>query len=99
MDLELEEEVISRIQICKEGGFTDPHDVPVSAPVSLCEQFGCMHVCIYLQARQETSRQSRTVTSVLMSSSRERVLPSLISPPEGKTLRADQELYNDLIGV
>ena len=40
MDLEFEEEVISRIQICKEGGFTDPHDVPVSAPVSLCEQVG-----------------------------------------------------------
>jgi len=35
----------------------------------------------------------------LLEASRDRVLPDLIQAPEGKSLRADQVLYNDLIGM
>ena len=35
---------------------------------------------------------------VFMASFHEIVLPSLLTPPEGKELRKDQEMYNDLIG-
>ena len=51
MDLEFEDEIISRIAISKDEKFVDTHDVPPSAPISLCDQFRCMHVCIYLKGR------------------------------------------------
>ena len=34
----------------------------------------------------------------LMASSREIVLPSPLTPPEGKEMCKDQQMYNDLIG-
>ena len=49
IDLKLEEETISHINISKTGNFHDPHVVPPVAPVSVCEQFNCMHVCIFLR--------------------------------------------------
>ena len=100
MDLEFEDEIISRIAITKDEKFVDTHDVPPSAPISLCDQFRCMHVCIYLKgSSEERNWPSRTASSVLMAASRERVLPSFISPTSGKTLRSDQKLHNDLIGM
>ena len=99
IDPKLEEETISHVHISKKENFLDPHVVPVTAPVSLCEQFGCMHVCIFLKRDKEVSLPTRTVASVLMEASHQRVLPDLIPIPEGRSLRADQVLYNDLIGM
>ena len=71
----------------------------MTAPVSLYEQFSCKHVCIYLKRDKEVEPPTtRTVASVLMEASCERVLPDLIPVPEGRSLRADQVLYNDIIG-
>ena len=53
MDLKFEDEIISHITISHDEKFLDSHDVPPSAPISLCNQFGCMHVCIYLKALVE----------------------------------------------
>ena len=50
--------------------------IPVTAPVSLCEQFSCKHVCIYLKRGKEA--EPSTTRTVLMEASRERVLPDLI---------------------
>ena len=36
---------------------------------------------------------------VLMAATCERVLPKAIEPPEGKELRSDQRLYNDILGM
>ena len=41
---------------------------------------------------------TRTVASVLMGVSRERILPTPIVAPAEGTLRGDQKLYNDIIG-
>ena len=98
IDPKLERETVSHIHISKQENFLDPHNVPVTAPVSLCEQFNCRHVCIYLKRDTEAQPPTRTVASVLMDASRERVLPALISVPEGRSLRADQRLHNDIIG-
>ena len=40
----------------------------------------------------------RNAFDVLMASSLEIVLPSPLTPPEGKELRKAQQMYNDLIG-
>ena len=98
IDPQYEEETISHVHISKEESFVDPHVVPLTAPVLLCEQFGCLHACIFLKRDMEVEPPTRTVASVLMEASHERVLPDFISAPEGKSLRADQILYNDLIG-
>ena len=36
---------------------------------------------------------------MLMAASHERILPALLSSSDGKELRCDQKLYNDLIGM
>ena len=75
-DPKLEGETISHVYISKQENFLDPHSVPVTAPVSLCEQFSCKHVCIYLKRGKEAEPSTtRTVASVLMEASRE---PDLI---------------------
>ena len=92
---DLESERISHVVISKNEKFIDPcHRVPADAPVSLCDQFGCVNVCIYLQSVESTSASltaERTIASVLIERSREIVLPQPISSPEGKTLRANQK--------
>ena len=71
--------------------FIDPcHRVPADAPLSLYDQFGCMNVCIYLENTNVSLTTERMITSVLMEQSREIVLPQLLAPFEGRTLRADQ---------
>ena len=95
----LEGETISHVYISKQENFLDPNSVPVTAPVSLCEQFSCNYVCIYLKRDEEVEPPTtQRVASVLMEASRERVLPDLIPVPEGRSLHADQVLYNDIIG-
>jgi len=56
-------------------------------------------ICTYLEADEASKLTSkRTVASVLIEHSREVVLPQPISPPEGKTPRADQQLHNEVSG-
>ena len=99
LKLRMEKETISYIVISRTEKFCDPcHKVPVDAPVILCEQFNCMHVCIYLEAEASTvTPPARTVNSVLMENSLQIVLPNSVVVPEGRPLRADQRLRNDLI--
>ena len=69
-------------------------------PVSVCEQFNCMHVVSIFLRRDGVMHPAptRTVASVLMGASRESILPTpIIAPAEG-TLRGDQKLYDDIIG-
>ena len=44
---------LSLMFISKQDNFLDPHIVPVTDPVSLCEQFNCKHVCICLKRDKE----------------------------------------------
>lgn len=98
---ELEAETINQVVISKNEKYLDPcHKVPIDAPVSLCDQFGCLFVCLYLSEMQTTGVvPTRTIASVLMESSRELVLPDPATPAEGKPLRADQKLRNDVLGT
>ena len=41
----------------------------------------------------------RNAFDILMATTCERVLPKVIEPPEGKELRSDQRLYNDILGM
>ena len=87
--------------ISKNKNFTDPcRWVPADAPLSLCNLFGCMNVCIYLESTSVSlTAERRTVTSVLIERSREIVLPQPFSAsPEGRTLRANQSLRNNILG-
>ena len=45
----MEERIMTKIIISKTEKFTDPtHIVPRDAPIILCEQFNCFHVCCSL---------------------------------------------------
>ena len=94
LKLGMEEETISNIIISTSEKFCDPcHKVPVDAPVILCEQFNCMHVCIHLKVKEDVvAAPLRTIASVLMQNSLQIVLPNPVVPTEGKPLRADQRL-------
>lgn len=51
VDPDLEKEIICKVSISKNEKFIDPvHEVDVSAPVSLCNTFGCLNVCFHLEA-------------------------------------------------
>ena len=54
--------------------FVDPcHVVPLTAPVSVCDQFQCNFVCFYYQVAQ--AQQQPDAFTILMRSQRDRVLP------------------------
>ena len=96
---DLQSEKISHVVIAKNEKFIDPcHRVPADAPLSLCDQFGCMNVCIYLENMSVSPTAERTIASVLMERSREIVLPQFLAPSEGRNLRDDQRLRNDIVG-
>ena len=96
---EFAHEVIARIVIAKSEEFIDTHDIANDAPVSVCQLFKCNHVCVYLENEaREPQAPVRNAFCVLMASSQELVLPRKLSPPEGKELRADQRLHNDVLG-
>ena len=93
---------IELIQIAANEKFTDPvHVVPIDAPVIICDQFKCMHVCITIESMETIHASERRPNAfcVLMASSRDVVLPPKLSPPDGKELRKDQQLYNNLLGI
>lgn len=73
-------EIVDKVIISTNEKFIDPsHVVPLSAPVSVCDQFRCNFVCFYLkddQAAAQHQGQPVNAFSILMSSQRERVLPS-----------------------
>ena len=96
----LQQEHIFHIIISKNEKFIDPcHKVQPDAPITLCDSFGCMNICIYLVEQcMETIPSQANGLSVLMKNSCEIVLPKPISAPEGKPLRADQRLHNDILG-
>ena len=51
----LEAETINQVVIVKNEKYLDPcHKVPVDAPVSLCDQFGCLFIYLYLSEMQTT---------------------------------------------
>ena len=98
---DLEAETIHEVIISNNDKFIDPrHKVPIDAPVSVCDQFGCMYICLYL-TEKETTRfaPARTISDVLMGYSLELVLPDPAKPlQEDRALRADLRLCNDVLG-
>ena len=96
---ELEAKTINQVAILNEKYLDPCRNMPIDAPVSLCDQFSCLFVCLYLSEMQTTGLvPTRTIASVLMESSQELVLPDPATPAEGKPLRADQKLRNDVLG-
>ena len=95
-----EEAVVEKILISKSEKIIDPaHTVSLDTPVIICEQFGCFNVCVILQPQVAVARMAgRNASEVLMASAREIVLPPSLAAPDGKQLRSDQRLYNDLLG-
>ena len=99
----LSDRTVEKIQISKNENFIDPvHLVPIDAPVSLCSQFGCANVCVFIAesevAPREMSRSGPNAFDRLMASSREITLPPALTAP-GVELLSDQRLYNDLLGM
>ena len=101
---ELEEERVKRVVISADEKFVDVHEVAMEAPISVCRLFNCKHCCIYFESADSTSGKSvvqvlkKNAFSLLMENARKLHLPSILVPPEGKQLRSDQRLENDLIG-
>ena len=102
---DMEGRTITRIVIARTEKFIDPtHIVPPDVPIMLCEQFNCFHACLYVEESSgsmetESASTQRNAFDVLMAATCERVLPQAVEPPEGKQLRSDQQLYNDVLGV
>ena len=75
---EVEGQIVDKISTCKNEKFVDPvHEVPLDAPVVLCEQYG-INICYHLTSRHTnaaSSARGRNLFEVLMSSARERVQP------------------------
>ena len=93
--------IVSKIEIS--GNKPHPvHMVPIDAPLNLCEQFKCSNVLITVEGEpcvDQMASSQRNAADVLMEASRRLVLPVALVPPAGKTLRNDQKLYNDLLGM
>ena len=65
---DLEAETIHKVIISNNDKFIDPrHKVPIDVLVSVCDQFGCMYICLYL-TEKETMRPApaRTISGVLI---------------------------------
>ena len=79
--------------------------MPTDAPVSLCNQFACANVCVFISESVEAasrgmSRSGPNAFDRLMASSREIVLPPALTPGGNDSyLHSDQRLYNDLLGI
>lgn len=75
----VEGQVVNKVLTCKNEKFVDPvHEVPLDAPIMLCEQYGtnvCYHLDSHTGAASSSSSSSRNVFEVLMSRARERVQP------------------------
>ena len=70
--------------------------VSLDTPVIVCEQFGCFNVCVIQVAVAHMA--GRNASEVLVASASEIFHPPSFAAPDGKQLRSDQRLYNDLLG-
>ena len=101
---EFQEERVKRIVISTEEKFNSVHEVSFDAPISVCKLFNCKHCCIYIESSDSASSSAaqvpkKNVFTLLMENARKRQPPSKLVPTEGKQLRNDQHLENDLIGT
>ena len=102
---DLSDKTIKNIQISKDEKYIDPHPVPIDAPVSLCDHFACVNVCVSISESAEAastgmSQSGPNAFDRLMASSQEIVLPPALTPGGNDSdLRSDQRLYNDLLGL
>ena len=71
------EETVDKVIISTNEKFVDPcHVVPLTAPVSVCDQFRCNFVCFYLKDSEGIQAQQQPdAFTILMRSQRDRVLP------------------------
>ena len=62
--LDMPETTIDKIQISSNEKFANPvHMVPIDAPISICNQFKCMHVCFSVEAPVLLTRMNTKHTS------------------------------------
>ena len=90
------EKQVASVKITGEGN-KQQHEVGLDAPLRLCSNFNCKAVEYHL-AVENPARPGpgRNAVEILMSSQKRIVLPGKVS---GDKLRADQQLYNDLIDL
>ncbi len=97
-----EEAVVEKILISKSEKLLDPsHIVSLDTLIAVCEQFGCFNVCVILQHQApvaHTAGTGRNACEILMANAREIILPPPLAAPDGRQLRSDQRVYNDLLG-
>ena len=96
----LSAQTIAKIVIDRTDRFRDPQEVSIDAPVYICHQFGCKFVCYELEGERSiagNAGSSKNAFDVLMCRAREAALPPKSSPPEGRSLRGDQRLRNDVL--
>ena len=66
--LGVEDEIIERTIISNNDKFLDPtHIVPLTAPLSLCDQFKYNFVCFCLESQQQPARCTSDVTALVPS--------------------------------
>ena len=86
-ETEFQTDLVSKVVISKHESFVDPvHTVPLDAPVLLCSQFNCLYICFYLESNSDNVNAEVT-------------LPKSISYGEARTLKANERLRNDVIGM
>ena len=97
---------VLKISIGQDVCFKGAQMVSIDSPILLCEQFNCKFVCYDLKPGVASGSmvamptdQRRNGLEVLMNLSRDLVLPDKVTPPDGKTLRSDQMLYNDILDL
>ena len=60
--IDMEDRTMTKIAISRTEKFVDPtHVVPPEAPIILCEQFNCFHVCLYVSAAVSMETESAQV--------------------------------------
>ena len=81
-------------------GLHPVHIVDLDQPIHVCQQFGCNHVRFSVLTDQNAGTEETSVADAhaLINCAADVVLPSPQLPQEGKQLRNDQRLYNDIIG-
>ena len=87
---DMTEVTIEKVEIYTNEKFLDAHIVPIDGPVSLAEQFKCHYV-------SQSSDILRVAAKVLMDSSQQVVFLAPVTTPEGKKLRNNHKMYNDIL--
>lgn len=87
-------ENVEKVEISKDDRFSDPHVVPIDAPLILLDRFKCLFVCFYLALIVSVTIPCRSAFDVVMEQSRELRLPPLI---DDVRLRGDQRVQNEVL--